>query len=72
MELAFGVLQAQFAIVCGPTRFWHRETLKDIMKACIILHNMIVEDERHLKIFYCSYDVFDVIPNISISHDHIA
>ena len=30
-----------------PTRFFHLETLKDIMMACIILHNMIVEVERH-------------------------
>ena len=47
VERAFGVLQARFAIVRGPTRFFKQETLKDIMTACIILHNMIVEDERH-------------------------
>ncbi|XP_065623535.1 uncharacterized protein LOC136064951 [Quercus suber] len=47
VEHAFGVLQAQFAIVRGPACFFHLETLKDIMMACIILHNMIVEDERH-------------------------
>ncbi|XP_030925428.1 uncharacterized protein LOC115952396 [Quercus lobata] len=46
VERAFGVLQARFAIVHGPARFFHLETLKKIMKACIILHNMIVEDER--------------------------
>ena len=46
VERAFGVLQARFVIVRGPTRFFHLETLKKIMKACIILHNMIVEDER--------------------------
>ncbi|XP_030964661.1 uncharacterized protein LOC115985911 [Quercus lobata] len=45
-ERAFGVLQARFAIVHGPTRFFHLETLQKIMKACIILHNIIVEDER--------------------------
>ncbi|XP_050264545.1 uncharacterized protein LOC126708694 [Quercus robur] len=45
-EHAFGVLQARFAIVRGPVRFFHLETLKKIMKVCIILHNMIVEDER--------------------------
>ena len=66
------MLQARFAIVRVPASFWHRKTLKDIVKACIILHNMIVEDKRHLKNFDYSYDAFDVIPNISISHEHIA
>jgi hypothetical protein len=46
VERAFKVLQARFAIVCGPARFFYPETLNDIMIACVILHNMIVEDER--------------------------
>jgi len=46
VERAFGVLQTRFAIVRGPARFWKLEMLKDIMMACVILHNMIVEDER--------------------------
>ena len=46
VERAFGVLQAWFAIVRGPVRFFYHETLQDIMKACVILHNMIIEDER--------------------------
>ena len=32
VERAFGVLQACFAIVCGPTHFWDEETLANIMK----------------------------------------
>ena len=47
VERAFGVLQARFAIVRGPARFWDKATLRDIMIACIIMHNMIVEDERN-------------------------
>ena len=48
VERAFGVLQARFAIIAGPTRFWRKEVLHDIMSACIIMHNMIIEDERDL------------------------
>ena len=48
MERAFGVLQSRFAIVCGPARFFQIETLKDIMTTCIILYNMIIEDECHI------------------------
>ena len=46
VERAFGVLQAQFAIVRGLAHLWSIETLDYIMKACIILHDMIIEDER--------------------------
>ncbi|XP_024171900.1 uncharacterized protein LOC112177891 [Rosa chinensis] len=46
VERAFGILQAHFAIVRGPARGWDREDLQYIMMTCIILHNMIVDDER--------------------------
>ncbi|XP_015966727.1 uncharacterized protein LOC107490455 [Arachis duranensis] len=45
-ERAFGVLQARFAIIRGPARFWKKKKPANIMRAYIILHNMIVEDER--------------------------
>ncbi|XP_021305553.1 uncharacterized protein LOC110431162 [Sorghum bicolor] len=45
VERAFGVLQSRFAIVRGAARFWDVETLTRIMRACVIMHNMIVEDE---------------------------
>ena len=35
----------KIAIIRGPTRFFYPETLQEIMKECIILYNMIVEDE---------------------------
>ncbi|XP_024013311.1 uncharacterized protein LOC112087600 [Eutrema salsugineum] len=46
VERAFRVLQARFAIVKNPALMWDKEKIGKIMKACIILRNMIVEDER--------------------------
>ncbi|XP_021744431.1 uncharacterized protein LOC110710446 [Chenopodium quinoa] len=47
VERAFGVLQARFAILRQPALAFDEDILCDIMKVCIIMHNMIVEDERH-------------------------
>jgi hypothetical protein len=46
VERAFGVLQKRFAFVRNPARSWKTERLNQIMKTCIILHNMIVEEQR--------------------------
>lgn len=45
VERAFGVLQARFNIVRGPAWFCDEDTLYNIMKACIIIHNMIIGNE---------------------------
>ncbi|XP_024012322.1 putative nuclease HARBI1 [Eutrema salsugineum] len=47
VERAFGVLQSRFAIIKNPALSWDKIKIGKIMRACIILHNMIVEDERH-------------------------
>ncbi|XP_020242910.1 uncharacterized protein LOC109821128 [Asparagus officinalis] len=67
VERAFGVLQARFAIVRGPGRFWQPSVLKDIMTACIIMHNMIVEDERDCQLDN-NFDFNDSIPVVEPSH----
>jgi hypothetical protein len=62
IERAFDVLQARFAIVRGPTRFWDKGTL--IMTTSMILHNMIIEDEKHLNLeFFFDNDGTRVKPS---------
>nr|VDD45451.1 unnamed protein product [Brassica oleracea] len=46
-ERAFGVLQAKFAVIKNPSNLWDKSKIENIMRACIILNNMIVEDERY-------------------------
>jgi hypothetical protein len=59
VERAFGVLHARFAIIRNPARFWDEATLRDIMMACIIMHNMVIEDERDVVGFDVPYDKTD-------------
>ncbi len=46
VQRCFRVLQARFAIIKNPARFWKEEDLHVIMTLCIIIHNMIIENER--------------------------
>jgi hypothetical protein len=48
MERAFEVLQAKFKIIQNPARLWSHRKLNAIMRACVILHNMVIEDERNI------------------------
>ena len=66
VERTFGVLQARFAIMRGPARFLDEETLADIMKACIIMHNMVIEDEGDIG--NNDFDGSDANPPVQVSH----
>ena len=48
VKRTFGVLQARFAIIANSSRLWGTQDMAMVMRACIILHNMIVQDERDL------------------------
>jgi hypothetical protein len=46
VECAFGLLKKWFNILAIPGRSYSQRTLDLIIRACIILHNMIIDDER--------------------------
>ena len=45
VECAFGILQSRFSILKWPARIYDQRDLQNVMLACIILHNMVIEDE---------------------------
>ena len=45
VERAFGVLKKRWHILAQPCRLWEKTHVRNVMYACLILHNMILEDE---------------------------
>ena len=58
MNRAFGVLHVHFDIIRGPAQYLDRDDWALIMKACAMLHNMIIQDDR---------DSYNVMPPILIT-----
>ncbi|GKC57869.1 ALP1-like protein isoform X1 [Tanacetum coccineum] len=47
VERAFGVLQGRWRIIAQPAPAWTVNKLQRIMYTCIILHNMILKNQRY-------------------------
>jgi hypothetical protein len=73
IERAFIVLQARFANVRGPTKFWDKRTLRNIIVARVIMHNMVMEDDRDMELpfkFDNVKDFLDIHKKIEHSDKH--
>ncbi|XP_023764117.1 uncharacterized protein LOC111912603 [Lactuca sativa] len=62
IERAFGVLKQTWHVVKYATRLWDKEIIKRMVLACIIMHNMIIEDEG--RAIY-TYDPNDAVVPIN-------
>nr|XP_051190910.1 uncharacterized protein LOC127304252 [Lolium perenne] len=68
VECVFGVLKVRFNILAVPGRSYSRRTLGLIMRACVILHNMIIDDERGTNLDNI-YETFASNVGPAIHHD---
>ncbi|GJX26529.1 ALP1-like protein isoform X1 [Tanacetum coccineum] len=60
VERAFGVLQGCWGIIQQPARAYEVNTIRRIMYSCIIIHNMILKDQK-MRVF----DWYDNYTNLS-------
>jgi hypothetical protein len=51
VERAFGALQSRWGTVQHPARTLSKETLWEVMIACVVMHNMIVEEVRDDNVY---------------------
>jgi hypothetical protein len=56
VERMFGVLQSRWAIVQYLAITWSPERMWNVMTACVIMHNKIIEAEREDNIYDQGYD----------------
>ncbi len=40
----------QFGNIANPNRQWDQKIIVDILMACLVLHNMTIEDEYNLNL----------------------
>jgi hypothetical protein len=50
VERVFSILISEFMIIQNSRRLWSLRDLNTIMRAYIILHNMILKYERHIDV----------------------
>jgi len=63
IECAFGVLQHKFQIITHPIEKWDESRIKQTVHACILLHNMMVQEQidndKDLDNFQGMYDAIE-------------
>lgn len=51
VERLFGVLKSRFDILDRPGRLWYKEDMNTVLRACVIMHNMIVQVSKDEYVF---------------------
>jgi hypothetical protein len=69
VDRAFGVLRAKWKILHAPARPWKPKDLNSIIRACIILHNMVIEDEKGAYVSELDDSDWPGVANPPINHN---
>lgn len=69
MERAFGVLQSRWHILSRPDRFFSKSFMGNIVKCCIILHNMRVEDREDVA--GRAFDEQEEVSNVTMGEEAV-
>jgi hypothetical protein len=46
VESCFGVIYAKWSMITYPCRVWTVSDMTDVMYTCVIMHNVIIEDDN--------------------------
>nr|KAJ0214982.1 hypothetical protein LSAT_V11C300148690 [Lactuca sativa] len=68
VERAFGVLKQKRHIIKHPARSWDRAKLTKVLTACVILHNMIIEEEGRA---ICMYNPEDILNSPAVLNYYV-
>jgi hypothetical protein len=60
VECYFGVLQVNWQFVTNPCKLWDCNVIANVLMACVILHNMVIEGDKDL-ILELAIELFDKI-----------
>jgi hypothetical protein len=69
IERAFGVLRVEWKILHVPARLWKPKDLNSIIRACIILHNMVIENGKGTNVSELDDSDWPGVANPPINHN---
>ena len=67
VERCFGILQSRWHVITNPCKLWDPYAMKSVIKTCVILHNMIIENElddhdMERQEYAMPEDAFQIVP----------